>query len=267
MDLRTSVSLLLLLLLGVCNAQHGLVRNDPKQSSSVTEDITTTILRMNKGSPDFLLEGDVFVPRTRNAMKCLGIPYSCLWPKSADGTVQIPYVLDSAYDNTDRTNFASAMNDMQSKTCIRFIPRATQTAYLSIEANFGCSSLMGYIGDKQVVSLQRYGCVSHGIIQHELLHALGFYHEHTRSDRDKYVKINWANIEDGYDVNFQLQNTNNLNVTYDYSSVMHYARTAFGKNGLETIIPTKNPSAVIGQRNGISDLDVLKVNKLYNCKK
>ncbi|KAF3702690.1 Low choriolytic enzyme [Channa argus] len=256
MDLRTSVSLLLLLLLGVCNAQHGL---DNVQDS---------------GSPDFLLEGDVFVPRTRNAMKCLGIPYSCLWPKSADGTVQIPYVLDSAYvllyktvDNTDRTNFASAMNDMQSKTCIRFIPRATQTAYLSIEANFGCSSLMGYIGDKQVVSLQRYGCVSHGIIQHELLHALGFYHEHTRSDRDKYVKINWANIEDGYDVNFQLQNTNNLNVTYDYSSVMHYARTAFGKNGLETIIPTKNPSAVIGQRNGISDLDVLKVNKLYNCKK
>ena len=57
-----------------------------------------------------------------------------------------------------------------------------------------CASLLGHLGDKQVVSLQRFGCVRHGIIQHELLHALGFYHEHTRSDRDKYVRINWENI-------------------------------------------------------------------------
>lgn len=59
-----------------------------------------------------------------------------------------------------------------------------------------CSSLLGRIGDKQVVSLQRSGCIDNGIIQHELLHALGFYHEHTRSDRDKYVKINWDNIKE-----------------------------------------------------------------------
>lgn len=57
-----------------------------------------------------------------------------------------------------------------------------------------CSSLLGYIGDKQVLSLQRYGCINRGIIQHEVLHALGFYHEHTRSDRDQYVRINWKNI-------------------------------------------------------------------------
>lgn len=57
-----------------------------------------------------------------------------------------------------------------------------------------CSSLLGYVGDKQVLSLQRFGCVQRGIIQHELLHALGFYHEHTRSDRDQYVRINWENV-------------------------------------------------------------------------
>lgn len=56
---------------------------------------------------------------------------------------------------------------------------------------------MGRTGDIQVVSLQRFGCVSLGIIQHELLHALGFYYEHTRSDRDNYIKINWDNIDQG----------------------------------------------------------------------
>lgn len=57
-----------------------------------------------------------------------------------------------------------------------------------------CFSLLGRIGQKQVLSLQRIGCVRKGIIQHELLHALGFYHEHTRSDRDQYVRINEENV-------------------------------------------------------------------------
>lgn len=108
---------------------------------------------------------------------------------------------------------------------------------------------MGRIGDKQVVSLQRFGCVRHGVIQHEVLHALGFLHEHTRSDRDNYVTILWDKIIDrasittppppaavaassssltllssDYVFNFNKKETNNLNTPYDYSSIMHYAR-------------------------------------------
>ena len=29
---------------------------------------------------------------------------------------------------------------------------------------------------------------------HEMLHILGAFHEHTRGDRDDYIKINWNNI-------------------------------------------------------------------------
>lgn len=36
-----------------------------------------------------------------------------------------------------------------------------------------------------------------GNLCHELLHALGLYHEHTREDRDKYVIVNWQNIVAG----------------------------------------------------------------------
>ncbi|XP_070782322.1 low choriolytic enzyme-like isoform X2 [Enoplosus armatus] len=252
MDLKTTVSLLLLLLLGLCNAHHD------------NEDITTTILRMNNGSSDFLLEGDVMIPKTRTAMKCFNKKYSCLWPKSANGNVEIPFQISRKYDNAERNAILNAMKDFSYKTCIRFIPRATQRVYLSIEPRSGCSSLLGRIGDRQVVSLQRFGCIQHGIIQHELLHALGFYHEHNRSDRDQHVKINWENVIEYFVYNFRKQDTNNLNTPYDYSSIMQYGRTAFGKYGAETITPI-DPSASIGQRDGLSNIDILRINTLYKC--
>lgn len=60
-----------------------------------------------------------------------------------------------------------------------------------------CWSNIGRDGGQQVVSLSVFGCLEHGIIQHELLHALGFHHEHTRSDRDQYVRIHWENVPAG----------------------------------------------------------------------
>ena len=33
------------------------------------------------------------------------------------------------------------------------------------------------------------------MIIHELMHMLGFAHEHQRPDRDTMVTVNWANVE------------------------------------------------------------------------
>uniref|UniRef100_A0A4W6F631 Metalloendopeptidase n=1 Tax=Lates calcarifer TaxID=8187 RepID=A0A4W6F631_LATCA len=235
---------------------------------SAMEDITATILRMNNGgnisfslniSADFLysikerinfmLEGDILMPRSRTAMKCLNEKYSCLWPKSPNGIVEIPFLISEKYDDSERSLILTSMKDFETKTCIRFIPRWSQVAYLNIEPRFGCASLLGYVGDKQGLSLQRFGCVQKGIIH----------------DRDQYVKINWENIHEYFAYNFDKKDTDNLNTPYDYSSVMHYGKTAFGINGLETITPIPDPSAPIGQRNGLSDIDILRINRLYQC--
>jgi ssRNA-specific RNase YbeY (16S rRNA maturation enzyme) len=52
-------------------------------------------------------------------------------------------------------------------------------------------------GLRQTVSLDDKCILSEspGIVMHELLHVLGFYHEHQRQDRDKYVSINLDNID------------------------------------------------------------------------
>jgi len=58
-----------------------------------------------------------------------------------------------------------------------------------------------------------------------------------------------------------------LGVQYDYDSVMHYSKYAFTKNGNPTLMPTHPPTAQIGQRNGLSSMDILRINKLYGCGK
>lgn len=41
------------------------------------------------------------------------------------------------------------------------------------------------------------GCEGKATIQHEALHALGFWHEQSRKDRDLYVDILTQNIQAG----------------------------------------------------------------------
>ena len=48
-----------------------------------------------------------------------------------------------------------------------------------------------------MVSLARSGCLYHGTVQHELLHALGFNHEQTRSDRDNHIRVVLQNVQSG----------------------------------------------------------------------
>lgn len=53
---------------------------------------------------------------------------------------------------------------------------------------------MGKIGGMQKLSLSDICFGIPHAIKHELMHALGFYHEQARTDRDDYVNIHYDNI-------------------------------------------------------------------------
>ncbi|XP_069481361.1 embryonic protein UVS.2-like [Ambystoma mexicanum] len=226
-------------------------------------DVFEIITKENEGSSQQMREGDIAMKPGRSAMVCTN--NNCFWPKSSDGTVKVAYTLSSTYSSADVSAITDAMQEFSTLTCIRFVNRTTESNYLQIQSVDGCWSYVGKSGGGQAVSLSG-GCLSKGTIQHELNHALGFYHEQSRSDRDNYVTIVTANISPGNGGNFNKENTNNLGLEYDFASVMHYGKYAFSSTyGQPTIIPKPNSDTPIGQRNGLSNLDVSKINTLYQC--
>ncbi|XP_058238123.1 low choriolytic enzyme-like [Hemibagrus wyckioides] len=209
-----------------------------------------------------ITHGDIAVyPGLQNADPCTS--RECRWPRERNGKVKVPYVISRQYAFSEKCVIKSALESFRISTCVQFVPRTNEEDYIHIVSDQGCYSFVGRIGGMQNVSLQRDGCVYHDIIQHELLHALGFHHEQDRSDRDDHVRILLENVIPGDEHNFDKLDTNNLNTPYDYNSVMQYSRYAFSKNELPTIIPIPDNDVPIGNANEMSDNDILRVNRLY----
>ncbi|KDR20609.1 Zinc metalloproteinase nas-6 [Zootermopsis nevadensis] len=153
----------------------------------------------DEGSPDPILsaglfEGDIagvnisdLISFGKNGIR----DFRKRWPGGI-----IPYVISSSFSVYERSVIAAAVLDFYAYTCIRFVPRTTQWDYIHLQKGAGCSSLVGRFGGGQQVSLGA-GCLYKGIVEHELMHACGFWHEQSRGDRDEYVRILWNNIVPG----------------------------------------------------------------------
>ena len=257
------MSLLMLLLLGLSQAhpihEHGEHTNEDLHMSP------GGILATNNQSSELLLEGDLIAPKNRNAMRCYQGD-SCKWKKSSNGQVVIAYTIGPEYSASERQMIETALRSFTPVSCIRFVPRTGESEYISVLSQDGCFSSLGKQQGPQVLSINKRGCMEKKIIQHETLHALGFQHEHTRSDRDQYVSINFANIDPGMKYNFAKSDTNNLGTTYDYASVMQYPRRAFAINpNVDVIVPIPNPNVDIGRATTFSRIDIERINKLYQC--
>ncbi|XP_067273230.1 meprin A subunit beta isoform X2 [Pseudorasbora parva] len=221
------------------------------------------IFEINEEAGLHLVEGDILIEEGESRNTILGEKYR--WPTT------VPYFLDSSLEINAKGVILKAFEQYRLKTCIDFKPWGGEPNYIFVFKGSGCYSKVGnrQMG-KQELSIGS-NCDRLGTVEHEFLHALGFWHEQSRSDRDDYVAIVWDQIEEGKEHNFNLYDetvSSSLGVPYDYGSVMHYSKTSFNKDKEPTIV-TKIPEFldVIGQRMEFSDSDLLKLNRLYNCTK
>ncbi|XP_046578542.1 zinc metalloproteinase nas-36-like [Haliotis rubra] len=195
-------------------------------------------------------------------------------------TLPIPYRFDDKLsfktgvaDMTEKGHILEGVRHWEENTCIRFqeVPAdTTLSPVLLFRKHTGCWS---YVGKENAFKLQEIsvgeGCFSLGIVVHELGHAIGFWHEHSRPDRDDHIRVKYENVRVGEDFNFLKESwryLDNLDVPYDIGSVMHYGATAFSvgsKATIETLEPLEQN--VLGQRQMLSFYDAKQANLAY-CK-
>ena len=200
-------------------------------------------------------------------------------PGSAWPSGIVPFTFASDVSTTNRQRALEAMAALnESVADINFIYRTNEDNYIQFinsPETYNYSTSAGMAGGMQQVAITSGSWSSQGIIEHELIHALGWYHEQARPDRDTFVTINWNNIESGFESQFSLRAESATNGSlYDYDSVMHYGACSFSScgscsssnAGCRTITTTvAGVQDSIGQRDGYSAGDQLDLILVYGA--
>ena len=189
-----------------------------------------------------------------------------LWPNGI-----IPFAIDVNIDPGIRTRILhDAIPLIETNTNLRLQPYSGQGDHVLFREppDNSCSSMVGRQGGEQLIRVSNV-CRG-GTIAHEILHAAGMWHEHQRNDRDDFVQVNWDNIRDDKEHNYETVDAEGIAIgPYDFDSIMHYPGScgsfqASGTSG-PCIVPLEPlpPGLHLGQRNHLSAGDVAGVNSLY----
>jgi hypothetical protein len=206
-----------------------------------------------------------------------------IWPGGV-----IPYDISKLSERRQKLVLKAMQRWMDTGAQIQFVPRTTEVEYVNFtgQTNAGNNtSLVGFKKGKRAdINITAFWWGGEWMPVHELGHVLGFFHEHARWDRDRYVTIHYDSIKPGRAGDYDwIPQTNWLvrTTAYDFRSIMHYrvcwssscgeppCRDADGSSPCAVISPVdKKYDAVIGQwdSNGISATDAEKVRMAYGVK-
>lgn len=187
---------------------------------------------------------------------------------------RLPYLISDAFTASQRRSVDAAIRHWNQRTVVRLVAAGPSDVNYAVfqPAEGSCSSRVGMIGGEQAIRCDVGDGFSKGSVIHEIGHAVGYFHEHQRPDRDLFITINQDNIrdrlpEEPFDPADQYTTRMGVLLTdYDLGSIMHYPRTGgFAVDPSEDIITPIDNDVEIGQRDGLSPLDILGVCELYGA--
>ena len=216
-----------------------------------------------------IAEGDILLGRVDQAGQLIkqssyrGLGRNDIFGRWSDGIV--PFIFPDDSSDIQRQNVLAAIAHWTDNTSMKFVERTADNAssypnFLRFDPSHRCASFVGMQGGEQSIEISDECEV--GSIIHEIGHAIGLFHEHTRPDRDNFVNVHVDRIIPGFEQNFDVLDAGVEQLSeYDYGSIMHYGEYFFSSNGQPTI---EAPAGItIGQREALSPLDIESIENMY----
>ncbi|NOX58451.1 MAG: hypothetical protein GXP29_06280 [Planctomycetes bacterium] len=191
----------------------------------------------------------------------------------------VPYAFHANTSPSQQADALNAMSLVEGISSMNFVARTTEADYVIFQDAGGNSSFIGRIGGAQMINISNWSTAF--VIVHEIMHAMGVFHEQSRSDRDTFVQINSANICQNCcsggpcDGNFDIAAGASIVGPYDFESVMHYGQCFFsscancsanpGACSTITVLPPNDVmwQNLIGQSTHFSAGDILTIQTMY----
>ncbi|XP_055602364.1 astacin-like [Uranotaenia lowii] len=223
-------------------------------------------------------QGDIMLAPTEKTRVSVSERYaSRFWPGG-----RVPYEILGSFDEAQLKTIQEGMDMYKEHTCIRFVPKTdADTSWIKFLNNdTGCYSYVGRQRNNQynLINLQTPTCLyAVGPPVHEMMHAIGFYHEFTRPDRDDWISLNKSALvdelqeESDFNANFGKLDPNEVDlygIAYNYGSVMHYSKYAGARSADYPVMNNKKPwDGDFGNEKGFAASDIESINIRYKCSK
>ncbi len=230
----------------------------------------TQKIKVNEFEDHYLYEGDIRIRKDyKSTNKGLLGADAVLWECG-----RIPYELSKELNSDQREAVLRGIQETNVLTRLQVVPRDKEVdrSYVLFENCPTCNGANSAVGRQGGIQLINIGpgieVENQGvsIVIHEIIHAAGYWHEQSRADRDQFVRINFENISEGNEHNFDKRSGHTFG-DYDFESIMHYASTDFSINPLFTrfFTITKLNGERIPRNNALSTIDIMMLEDAYSC--